>query len=82
MTPAQHLAEACRVRFLRVEDVRGKSRSTSMARARREIAAVMHAAGCSSVEIGRELGRDHSTILYLLGRTAAAKARAARKGAA
>lgn len=48
--------------------VRGFRRDAAARTARRRAIAEMREAGASSVEIGRALGRDHTTILYHLGR--------------
>lgn len=80
MTPAQVFAEFCRARYLSAETVRGRSREPSIVRIRRELAGVMTAAGCSSVEIGKVLGRDHTTVLHMLGRTQRGKVKRVRDG--
>ena len=46
-----------------VEDLRGPVRSASLVRARRAVAWLLHEQGFSSVEIGKRLNRDHTTIL-------------------
>ena len=46
-----------------VEDLRGPVRSAGLVRARRAAAWLLHEQGLSSVEIGKRLDRDHTTIL-------------------
>lgn len=45
------------------EEMRGRSRSRATAAARARLCRYLSAFGHTSVEIGRALGRDHSTIL-------------------
>lgn len=69
-SPAEDLiAEVCRQHLVTAEDVRGPSRTQSVFRARKAIVVALDAAGKSSVEIGRIVNRDHTTVLAMLGRT-------------
>jgi chromosomal replication initiation ATPase DnaA len=49
--------------------VLGESRARYVVDARREIAMHLHGQGLSSVQIGRLMNRDHTSILNLLGAT-------------
>ena len=69
-SPAEYLiAEICARHLVSVEDVRGPSRAQSIFNARKAIVVALDAAGKSSVEIGRIVNRDHTSVLAMLGRT-------------
>jgi len=53
---------------LTVEDVQKHDRRPRMVQARREIAHYLRGHHWSTPAIGRFLGRDHTTVLHLLGR--------------
>lgn len=55
--------------------IRGQCRERRFVVVRRRIALGLQAAGFNSTEIARAMDRDHTSVLYLLGRTAAAKRR-------
>lgn len=48
------------------EDVLGKSRNRSLTHVRRHVARHFRDKGKSLCEIGRIMGRDHSTVIYYL----------------
>lgn len=71
MTATEHLEELCRRRGLSVyTDVRIRDRRPALVKRRQELAIELRLAGYSLPQIGKALGRDHSTILYLLKRAA------------
>lgn len=55
--------------------IRGQCRERRFVAARRKIAMKLQEAGYNSTEIAKAMSRDHTSVLYLLGRTAAAKRR-------
>lgn len=57
----------CRDVGLRPEAVRGPRRLSELVRCRRAIALRLRQEGCSYPEIGRALGKHHTSILGLLG---------------
>lgn len=50
------------------EMVRGVRKDPAARRARLRAVDEMRAFGASTLEIGRAIGRDHTTVLYYLGR--------------
>ncbi len=55
--------------------IRGPRRKRKLVVVRRRIAIHLEHAGYNSTEIAKAMSRDHTSVLYLLGRTAAAKRR-------
>ena len=51
-----------------VADLAGRCRKKKVFRVRMEIAKALDACGYSSLQIGRFLNHDHTTIIYYLGR--------------
>ena len=55
-------------RGVAVSDLAGRCRKKKVFRARMEVAKALDACGYSSLQIGRFLNHDHTTIVYYLGR--------------
>lgn len=73
------VAEVAERHGVSVSDIRGPRRLAHFVRARREAALRMRVElGISTIEIGKHLRRDHSTVLNLLG----LRSRTARVGVA
>lgn len=51
-----------------VFDILGRSRLGHIAEARKDAMQKASAAGLSAAEIGRQMGRDHTTVLHALGK--------------
>jgi chromosomal replication initiation ATPase DnaA len=79
MTPAQEneaiIKKIAREWNLTVETIRGKSRDRYAYEARKEIAQALYDRGLSTVQIGRYINREHTTILNMLGRLSRHKKR-------
>lgn len=54
---------------IKASEVLSRQRSKRISRARGAVAWLSYRAGLSSVEIGIGLGRNHSTVLYMINRT-------------
>ena len=63
-----------------LDDVLSACRTRSVVACRRACAFELQRRGLSTSEIGRLLGRDHTTVLHMLGRTRRGKAKRARDG--
>ena len=57
------------------EEMKGPSRYAPIVAARWQVIALLRARGWSLPKIGKELNRDHTTILYALRQIAAVEAR-------
>ena len=68
MPPVDVVADVCRRSSTTHKDLMGSIRTKWLTKARREVATVLAAAGMGLNDIGRLLGRDHSTVHNLLGR--------------
>lgn len=71
--PAAILADVARRYNVAVEAIRGPSRAASISRVRRLAYRELRAAGYSYPEIGRAVGRDHTTVMYGCGALKAAR---------
>lgn len=79
-SPVDVVADACRRHSATRADLMGPLKTKWLTKARREVATALVAQGMGLKDIGRLLGRDHSTIHYLLGRRKPRKkARRARR---
>lgn len=58
--------EVCRLYEITFDDLIGRRRSAWIVAARRTTCVALSLLGWSSVRIGRQLGRDHTTILHAL----------------
>lgn len=65
----------CKANGVKPWIIRGQCREQKFVRIRRRIALHLQGAGYNSTEIAKAMSRDHTSVLYLLGRTAAAKRR-------
>lgn len=68
--PVDVVADVCRRYSTTHKDLMGSIRTKWLTKARREVATTLAAAGMGLNDIGRLLGRDHSSIHSLLGRRA------------
>ncbi len=72
MTPADRynaiIKRVAAERYISVEAIRGKSRDRYVYQARQDIAKELYDLGLSTTQIGKYLNRDHTTILYMMGR--------------
>jgi hypothetical protein len=67
------LSGICRDRGFDLAIVRGRRRDQRAVDQRRAACVDLRELGWSSTRIGRAIGRDHVTVLWLLGRTARSK---------
>jgi chromosomal replication initiation ATPase DnaA len=68
-TPRALLAKACATAGISVEDAKSPVKTRVLSMARWHVMAILSDAGYSSTRIGRLLGnRDHTTVLYGIGR--------------
>ncbi len=66
-SPSDLIASACARYSTTIHDLMGPLRTKWLTKARREIAFALYEQGMGLKDIGRLLGRDHSTIFALLG---------------
>ena len=66
-SPSDLIASACTRYSTTIHDLMGPLRTKWLTKARREIAFALYEQGMGLKDIGRLLGRDHSTIFALLG---------------
>ena len=66
-SPAELVATACVRYSTTVGDLMGPLRTRWLTKARREIAVSLHAQGMGLKDIGRILGRHHTSVMALLG---------------
>ena len=78
-SPVDVVADVCRRYSTTTRDRAGPLRTKWLTKARREVATVLAAAGMGLNDIGRLLGRDHSTVHNLLGRRKRAKKRGRKR---
>ncbi len=76
--PVDVVADVCRRYSTTHKDMMGSLRTKWLTKARREVATTLAAAGMGLNDIGRLLGRDHSTVHNLLGRRKRTKKKARR----
>ena len=69
------IVEASELFEVRCEEILGPSKITSVVAARRWVCKRLQERGFTVAEIGAMMGREHSSVLYLLGRTAKARSR-------
>ncbi len=70
MTPQARaiIKEIAELRGLEPREILGRSRFQNVVRARVEVAKRLDERGYSSPQIGKILNRDHTTVLYYIGR--------------
>ena len=77
--PVDVVADACRRHSTTRADLMGPLKTKWLTKARREVATALAAQGMGLKDIGRLLGRDHSTIHALLGRRKRPKKKGRRR---
>ena len=68
LTPLEHTIQIAQKYGLTSEHILGRSRDKWIVKARREVCKELYAKGMSSKTIGNFLNRNHTSILYLLGK--------------
>ena len=68
MTPRERIERLAKDLGYTMDEIRGRSRLPDIVHARWAIMVDLHRVGFSSVNIGRMLNRDHSTVLHALTR--------------
>ena len=68
MTPQEITIKIAQKYGLTADHITGKSRDKWIVKARREVCEELYAKGMSSKTIGNFLNRNHTSILYLLGK--------------
>jgi hypothetical protein len=77
-TIGEYLRDWCVCNGTRLAQMRGRAKGAFVTAQRRALCAALHRQGFSSVEIGRALGRDHTTVLAAIATHERSKAGATR----